>query len=427
MKLDRMGVSNIWAVNRSTMLVKQVRIIRLLMLLLGVAPWTLLRAQSVVNDSVVKIEVVGRGMNPNLARADAIRRALQQAFSQLVIADRMIAGDSIVKDVVLSTANGFVEAFEQLALQQSADGMEMRARVTVRPSSISSFIAYNRPGSRSVEVDGASILARVDAARVRREADALIMKRLQEGYPEKVISGSVVRIEQDAKSPDSLQLTLRLEIDTNWVRQVIAGAQAIGAKPTKYCQNNCIDFPLGSEFIKNNNGAPTRQPLLLQLPDIGRTFWSKQWRRRSLVDPEVAARLDQRQAEELDSILTIGIAIYSDRRLLAWTAAGMFQNRGRTCEDTYTRQQILNLSSCYPTGPSEMKIRTISAQFFEGAKSVKVAVFTLPQLAFGEHGGSPYDYAGRLNYTPAAETLLEQVTGIRWRFDESKRQWVAPE
>jgi hypothetical protein len=59
----------------------------------------------------VTVFVTGSGPSIDDAKTDAIRQALQLTMRQLVIVDRVISGDTVVRDRVMSTMNGYIEQF----------------------------------------------------------------------------------------------------------------------------------------------------------------------------------------------------------------------------------------------------------------------------------------------------------------------------
>src|SRR5688572_24932560 len=84
----------------------------------------------------VTITTIGTGPTLEEARTEAIRQALQQALRQLVVVDRAISGDKVLRDKVMSTMNGYVDKFKELGIQRSGSGYEVNAEITISASRI---------------------------------------------------------------------------------------------------------------------------------------------------------------------------------------------------------------------------------------------------------------------------------------------------
>ena len=85
--------------------------------------------------------LVVRGEGPTFYEVqDARGRALSKAMTQLVVAQRVVAGDELVVDKVMSTMNGFVNSFKLLSVNESDSWVDIQAETEVSESRIENFI-----------------------------------------------------------------------------------------------------------------------------------------------------------------------------------------------------------------------------------------------------------------------------------------------
>jgi type IV secretory pathway TrbF-like protein len=82
-------------------------------------------------DKDKTVRVLGHGVNVSEARQDAIRQALQETMKQLVVVDRAVSADAIIRDKVLSTMNGYVEHFSEIKIVKEDGNVTVEADVTV--------------------------------------------------------------------------------------------------------------------------------------------------------------------------------------------------------------------------------------------------------------------------------------------------------
>ena len=143
----------------------------------------------------VSVEVTGTGTSKWSAQSDAIRQALQQTLKQLVIADRAVSDNEVLKDQVISTLNGFVEKFEIINETSIEGGWELKCKITVSPSRIAAYVATGKQSSASVQTDGNTMLAAVSAAQEQRKANTALALRVLDGFPWNVIDARITSLD----------------------------------------------------------------------------------------------------------------------------------------------------------------------------------------------------------------------------------------
>ena len=184
-------------------------------------------AQSQAPASSQVVEVTGRGDTRWRAREDAIRQALQQVVTQLVIADREIRGNEVIRDDVRSTLNGYVERFEVLAQDVQADQHVVRARIHVSPSRL--IAAMRQAGNGATQpLDGATIGAAVAAKRMKDSTTAVMVARLLRVLPSEVVDGHVDGVRVDVED-EQVDVALSLGTNDGFVSLLQEGFRALAA------------------------------------------------------------------------------------------------------------------------------------------------------------------------------------------------------
>jgi uncharacterized protein len=137
----------------------------------------------------VTVQVTGSGPTIEEARTDAIRQALQQTITQLIVVDRAIKNDRIVRDNILSTMNGYIEKFQPGKIEKANTGFVVTASITVSASRIENFIGVSAGSGTSI--DAPSLLAESNRELAQRKARGEILDRVLQGFP---VSGSDIKI-----------------------------------------------------------------------------------------------------------------------------------------------------------------------------------------------------------------------------------------
>jgi hypothetical protein len=178
------------------------------------------------------VTVEGRGASPWEARQDAVRMALQQTMRPLVLADRAVDGDRLVRDQVLSTLNGFVERFEELSRsrESAAPGTQpewiMKARVTVSPSAVRLFLARAEQPAATAQLDGAQMLAEVAIARERRVVNGKLFQRLLQGFPMQAYDVAIARVVPDAEA-ESVTVHITISMNEGFMDHIGSAMKAL--------------------------------------------------------------------------------------------------------------------------------------------------------------------------------------------------------
>jgi Domain of unknown function (DUF4189) len=190
------------------------------------------RAQ--VSPHEVTVLVTGSGSTIDDAKTDAIRQALQQTLRQLVVVDRVINNDTVIRDKVMSTMNGYIDAFKLKRIQRTSSGFSVDANVTVSASRIVNFIGVSTGGSGTFE--GAPLLAEQNrriaqalAERAQEEARGEILDRVLHGFPASVTNVNVIYLRLSNKDPTKLEVEVELSYKRSFIAALTGTARALAS------------------------------------------------------------------------------------------------------------------------------------------------------------------------------------------------------
>ena len=197
------------------------------------------------NNTVVRVK--GYGATASEARDDAVRAALQQTIEQLIVTDRVIKDDQIVRDKIMSTMNGYVEKFTPIGSGQVNGGAFVEADVTVSPSKITNFIASG--SSVTSKVDGGSLFAESQREMGQQRSKGAIFDKLLDGFPGSVMQAHVLSIAPDDKKAGDFIVKVEVSYSDEWVRSFTSGLQALALNtvPVKIGSGPCSAC-LGTEM-----------------------------------------------------------------------------------------------------------------------------------------------------------------------------------
>ena len=182
-------------------------------------------AQSGEQPAARAVEVTGRGESKWAAREDAIRQALQQVVTQMVIADREVRVDELVRDDVRSTLNGYVERFELLGQEVVGEEHVVKARITVSPTRVAASIGSKRIAPLQA-IDGEGIGAAVVAKRLKDSTTAVMIARLLEGFPNQAIHARLRGVKVDVER-ETVRIQYEMGVAGDFIDQLRAGFEAL--------------------------------------------------------------------------------------------------------------------------------------------------------------------------------------------------------
>jgi hypothetical protein len=175
---------------------------------------------------IAPVIVTGEGSSFWDAREDCVRQALQQSLPQLVIADRRIEDDKVVRDSVLSTMNGFVESFRVLEQSEAKGSIRLKAEVQISESDIENFVLASGKGGARINSD--SILGEISRDDLARTSRSEILRRLFEGFPTQAFDVRVKKVELDPEQRGQVIATVEVQLNKQFVKNLKSGLRVLG-------------------------------------------------------------------------------------------------------------------------------------------------------------------------------------------------------
>jgi len=197
------------------------------------------------------VTVTGYGATPSEARNDAVRQAVQKTMQQLIVVDRVIKNDEIVRDKIMSTMNGYVEGFKELSMRQDGQQTVLEAEVTVSPTKIENFIGQS--AGNSATIDGGTLQQESERELSQRKVRGELFDRLFKGFPSEVLKPRLTRIVPSDRDPSRFVVTIEVSYSPAWVNALRTGMKGI-AIPEPVQSYPGDDLPGGSYFPPMRGG-----------------------------------------------------------------------------------------------------------------------------------------------------------------------------
>lgn len=186
---------------------------------------SLVEVRLAASEPDFKVRVVGRGESRWAAQNDAIRQALQSTMTQLVIADRVINDDKVVRDTVMSTMNGFIERFEPVRTYAEGTEIVIDAYVTVSNSRIANYLAPLTAAHAVVR--GSDISASMQAELLSSQARAEILWHLFSGYPGVALEITIDKVGLSDKNPNLIAVDYSMTTNRQFIAKLKEGLKAL--------------------------------------------------------------------------------------------------------------------------------------------------------------------------------------------------------
>jgi hypothetical protein len=187
----------------------------------------------------IAVAVTGQGTTYWDARQDCIRQALQQTLPQLVVADRRIENDKVVRDSVLSTMNGFVDSFQVINQSTVNSQTVIRAEVGISVSGIENFVLTS--GKGSAQFDGSTLLGNLSRDDLARKSRSEIIERTFDGFPSRAFDVKVKRIAPDPNERGVVTATIEMQVNKQFLKNLKNVLKVTGRPGDKTNSHHDVD------------------------------------------------------------------------------------------------------------------------------------------------------------------------------------------
>lgn len=171
---------------------------------------------SAQDDKTVTLVVSGQGKTQEEAKQNALRSAIEQAFGTFISSKTEILNDNLVKDEIVSVANGNIQKFEIISDVQIPNGLYATSlKATVSVTKLTSFVE-----SKGViaEFKGNIFAFNINQQKLNEKNELIALKEIisvTNQLINKSYFGSITLKEPYLKSGDIYTLPYKIEIHTN--------------------------------------------------------------------------------------------------------------------------------------------------------------------------------------------------------------------
>lgn len=191
----------------------------------------MLTVHCVSAQETVRLTVNGQGATKEVATANALRSAIEQAFGVFVSANTQILNDEVVKDEIATIASGNIQGYKELGCITMPNGQQLVSlSATV---SIGNLISYAKSKGSSAEFAGAVFGMNLKMRQINKDNESVAITHLIEQL--KTISRDMFRVEIES---------LGVPVKINWDDSEYRFNYYSKAKEVYNTQSYFVDFKL---------------------------------------------------------------------------------------------------------------------------------------------------------------------------------------
>ena len=138
------------------------------------------------DKAVYYIEVAGDGSNPEDARANGFRLAVEQALGSLIASETEVRNDRIYRDEIISYAAGYVDRFEIISTQRTERGSRVAMKVWVSRSALANRLLNQT--AKSGEIDGARASVQIESLKQERATGDRLLTTVVNDFPRRAFN-----------------------------------------------------------------------------------------------------------------------------------------------------------------------------------------------------------------------------------------------
>ena len=161
-----------------------------------------------------RVVVEGHGYSEADAKQDAFDSAITQVVGQVIVSDKEVSGDRLVKDFIGGYSAGYVENFEILETRRSPDRITVKLSVSVASSKIAQRMMSK--GYQVTLINGPQIQSQLESQLAQRERGDRLLSNVLSSYP---FNAFVVRADRtDVVIGARRQVTINVPYEISWSR-----------------------------------------------------------------------------------------------------------------------------------------------------------------------------------------------------------------
>ncbi len=162
----------------------------------------------------IRVQVEGHGSTETEAKQAAFDSAITQVVGQVIVSDREVQGDQLVKDFIGGYSAGYVEDFNILETRRDHDRITVKMSVSVASSKIAQRMLSR--GYQVTLVNGPQLQAQLESQLAQRERGDQLLSNVLSSYPYNafVIKADRTELVIGARR----QVTINVPYEISWSR-----------------------------------------------------------------------------------------------------------------------------------------------------------------------------------------------------------------
>lgn len=165
-------------------------------------------------EAATRVQVEGHGLTESQAKQDAFDSAITQVVGQVIVSDREVQGDHLVKDFIGGYSAGYVEDFEILETRRDHDRVTVKMAVSVASSKIAQRMLSR--GYQVTLVNGPKLQTELESQLAQRERGDRLLSNVLASYP---YNAFIIKADRtDVVIGPRRQVTVNIPYEISWSR-----------------------------------------------------------------------------------------------------------------------------------------------------------------------------------------------------------------
>jgi len=191
------------------------------------------------HNKVQAVVATGIGIDPDKARQNAVRNAVEQVVGVYITSDTMVNNSKLIKDEILSHSAGYVNETKIISSEKTDDGLFL---IKIKAIVVSSILVdrLKNLGLISVKIDNSRLVEHInskldnDRSKIEEKASAnALIDAFIDSFPDNVYQINAGELEIGAVNSQSNITNIKLPISIRWADNYINNLISLLKKTNK--------------------------------------------------------------------------------------------------------------------------------------------------------------------------------------------------
>lgn len=209
------------------------------------------------NRPSVRVEVDGHGRTFDDAKRNGFRSAIEQAVGSFLLSDIEVNGDRVTKDFIGDYSAGYIDNYEVISSERSADGEYLlHMNVAVASSKIAQRMIAS--GNQQLINNGHQLQTQIETQIDQRNRGDAVISEVLSSYPEKsfIVNNGHTEFKIDRLRTSYVEIPYQLEMSQLWLESLDEALATISENNTS-CST--LTMALTDSIKRGRVGRATRQ------------------------------------------------------------------------------------------------------------------------------------------------------------------------